>query len=73
MKAKDLIDLLSKVDPDTEVMCCGEYMDLYSNITLMDKTRDLGEVWMIGCDDSVMPVQRVYGFGNYGDNDESEN
>jgi len=72
MKAKDLIALLSKVDPDTEVMCCGEYMDLYCNIMLMDKTRYLGDVWMIGCDDSVMPVQRVYGFGNYGDDDEPE-
>jgi hypothetical protein len=70
MKVKDLIDLLGKVDPDTEVMCCGEHMDLYSNINILDKTKSIGEIWMIGCDEKVMLVQEVYGFGNYGEKDE---
>lgn len=70
MKAKDLIDLLGKVDPETEVLCCGDNMDLYSDIFAMDKTQFNGEVWLFGVDPKVMPIQETYGFWNYPDGTE---
>ena len=65
MKAKELIDWLSKVDPDTEIMCCGEGMNLYSRINMCDKSHIIGEVWMIGVNDHTLLVQDCFGFGNY--------
>ena len=53
MKVKELIFWLEKLNPEQEVMCCGDGCDLYSNIIITDKSC-IGEVWMMGADDRVM-------------------
>ena len=53
MKVKELLYWLGKLNPEHEVMCCGDGCDLYSNIIITDKSC-IGEVWMMGADDKVM-------------------
>jgi hypothetical protein len=51
MKARDLAELLVKVDPETEVLCYGDGDNLYKDITIWDRSC-IGELWMIGVDKS---------------------
>ena len=50
MKARDLIDCLSRFDPDIEVWCCGCTGDMCRDLIIEDKT-EWGEAWMLGVRD----------------------
>lgn len=53
MKVKEMLFWLGKLDPELEVMCCGDGGHLYSNVIMWDKTC-IGEVWMMGAEDQIM-------------------
>ena len=47
MKCKDLIECLSRIDPDIEIWCCGCRGEMCRDIVIEDKTQ-WDEAWMLG-------------------------